>query len=694
MIDNIVNTLFNQFDPKATGSKLVKLIEEKEDKIKRVFNASLPLIDMYEPVSTIVNNLLIAREVQVLLFKTYFDYKTNHADLSNDLLNIAMLTAGAAATILYPTAFELASSTYELGSNFYNFGLSVQTRDYKSAAYEFVSTVHVLAGVGLIVYGAPELIVLSLLSQAAKEICKATQEFSNDRYFECAANLFYASIRIKAAAPHMQGIHRNLYGKDMTQKDLDKLLNEIVKIQQNPEFSSEKLVDFDSLLVKQNFKSKTDGLSLDNKIITNVAFKNFNFQSTSLKNASIKSSSFENVIFDKCDLFKTRVIQSTFDKTHFTSCQMRRAELNWSIFNKSSFTSSDLSSVVFNDADLRSVYFTFCDLFESTFFETKIADSKIISSNLKDCLLFEAKEKFHIIGGTIHEITRPVVGLLFNFQEPKSMAKAMDESLRDVKGIVFRVHYEPKEIDIKNLDLEVKRKLAEYGKYPWKAEESIAQFIIRTSSQDSEIGKVKQMVAKAAGHFDGLIIPGGLDIQPELYGKVKEKHTETDDNYLRSIFEFAMIDLANTMNLPVLGICRGAQMVNVFFGGTLEQHVQGHDREYQLLRISSYTYFKKTSKIAYDILQGKYMVGYSSHHQAVKDMGKNIDAAISYNGIPKVMISKLEKGVAYAKFILTQIHPEMYQIDAYKAGDHFKNNANFFTNLIERSKLYRSAQAA
>jgi gamma-glutamyl-gamma-aminobutyrate hydrolase PuuD/uncharacterized protein YjbI with pentapeptide repeats len=692
MLKEVIDTLFNQFDPTATGSRIVKLLEEKEDKIKRVFNAARPLIDMYQPASTILNNVLIARELQVLIFKTYSDFKSGNAETSSNLLNIAMLTSGIAASILYPTALELASSSYELASNFYNFGHSVKNQDFKTAAYEFMSAVNVLAGVGLLVYGAPELIVISLLSQAAKEICKSTQEYGNDRYFECAANLFYAAIRIKASAPHMQTIYRNQYGKEMTQADLNNLLYEIVKIQKEPEFT-DKLIDFEGLLEKENFKNKIENLSLDNKVITNVAFKNFNFQNTSFQNTSVKASTFDNVVFSNCDLTKTRLIHSTFNKSHFMGCHLKRAELNWSEFNRTTFTSSDLTGVVFNDADLRNVYFTFCDLFESTFFDTKIADSKIISSNLKDCLLFEAKEKFHIIGGTLHEITRPVIGLLFNFEAPKTMAKAMDESMRD-KGIVFRVHYEPKEVDLIKLDFEVKENLKEHATYPWRMNESAAQYMLRAVSEDSEIGKIKKIVAKAGKHFDGLIIPGGLDIQPELYGREKESKTVTDDNYLRSIFEFAMIDFANKINLPTLGICRGAQMVNVFFGGVLKQHVTGHDEEFQLLRMNPHNYFKKTSKVVYDILKGRYIIGYSSHHQAVEKTGKGIDSVISHDNVPKVMISKMKKGAAYATFLLTQIHPEMHKMDEYKSADIFQNNVNFFTNLVDRAKLYRSAIAA
>lgn len=693
-VNEFFKSLFEDFDANATQSKIVKLIEEKEDTIKRVFNASLPLISMYESGQKITNGLLVAHEFKVLFCKTLSNYQIGDKEaLRSNAIDIAILTGTVAISILLPNAYNIASSSYELGANFYNFGIHIRKGEYREAAVEFISAVHTLADVGLMFYGAPEMVVISLLSQAAKEICLSYGEFENDRYLECAANLLYASIRIKAATPHMQTINRNLFGKQMAQSDLEQLFGEIIEIQKEAEFK-DKLIDFDLLLTKHNFKNKINDLSLDNQKITNISFKNLKFNNTSFKNASIKSSSFEHVIFDHCDLYKTRLIQSTFTQTHFMNCQLTRAELNWSIFNQSSFTNSDLSAAVFNDTELRSVYFTFCNLFESTFFEAKIADSKIISSNLKDCLMFDTKDKFHIIASTVNEITRPVIGLLYDFEEPKTFAKAMDESLKDFNGIVFRLHYQPKEIDAKALDLEVKLSLNKARGDLRNSELSIPQFIIANAKENSEVSKIKNYVARAAFHFDGLILPGGLDIQPELYGKKTEVVSITDPNYLRSIFEFAMIDKADAMNIPTLGICRGSQIVNVFFGGTLEQNHPEHYNTFHDLKIEVSALRKQTGRVAYNILQGQNIRALSMHHQVSKDIGKGLDVVIKHDGAPELMISRFKKGADYATFVLTQFHPEMYRFESYKKGDLYHNNPNFFNDLMERAKMYNSKKVA
>lgn len=72
--------------------------------------------------------------------------------------------------------------------------------------------------------------------------------------------------------------------------------------------------------------------------------------------------------------------------------------------------------------------------------------------------------------------------------------------------------------------------------------------------------------------LDGLILTGGLDVQPELYGA--ERHPYTDPARPdRDAWELALFRGAEDRRMPVLAICRGLQLVNVARGGTLHQHL-------------------------------------------------------------------------------------------------------------------------
>jgi putative glutamine amidotransferase len=78
--------------------------------------------------------------------------------------------------------------------------------------------------------------------------------------------------------------------------------------------------------------------------------------------------------------------------------------------------------------------------------------------------------------------------------------------------------------------------------------------------------------------FDGLCLTGGGDIDPARYGEVKT--TSEDIDAARDATELALLDRALARDVPVLGICRGFQLINVRLGGSLEQHHPGHSPKY------------------------------------------------------------------------------------------------------------------
>jgi putative glutamine amidotransferase len=87
-------------------------------------------------------------------------------------------------------------------------------------------------------------------------------------------------------------------------------------------------------------------------------------------------------------------------------------------------------------------------------------------------------------------------------------------------------------------------------------------------------------VALAGGlpveHLDGLVLTGGADVEPEHYDQEPDVNlgaTEPD----RDEWEIALLAAARSKDIPVLAICRGLQLVNVVFGGTLRQHLELDD---------------------------------------------------------------------------------------------------------------------
>jgi gamma-glutamyl-gamma-aminobutyrate hydrolase PuuD len=78
----------------------------------------------------------------------------------------------------------------------------------------------------------------------------------------------------------------------------------------------------------------------------------------------------------------------------------------------------------------------------------------------------------------------------------------------------------------------------------------------------------------ALATMDGLLFSGGADVDPARYGQAVDGATEIDE--ARDALEAGAWAAAESRGVPVLGICRGLQAINVFSGGTLLQHVEGH----------------------------------------------------------------------------------------------------------------------
>ena len=126
--------------------------------------------------------------------------------------------------------------------------------------------------------------------------------------------------------------------------------------------------------------------------------------------------------------------------------------------------------------------------------------------------------------------------------------------------------------------------------------------------------------------LDGLIITGGRDVDPSIYGH--DPHPTTDEPASdRDDWEFALLRAALRKHLPVLGICRGAQVLNVALGGTLIQHlpdVVSHTRHQQGKGVFS------TSVV--DTIDGTRLAGLIGesaqvqcyHHQAIDRLGDGL----------------------------------------------------------------------
>jgi putative glutamine amidotransferase len=119
------------------------------------------------------------------------------------------------------------------------------------------------------------------------------------------------------------------------------------------------------------------------------------------------------------------------------------------------------------------------------------------------------------------------------------------------------------------------------------------------------------------GALDGLLLPGGWDVDPALYGEVSAGDVGQIDTELDRT-ELALFRQAHAGGLPVLGICRGQQLINVALGGTLVQHLEDHDaRAIGRAHLAHSVEVDPASELGQSA--GKPTIEVNSlHHQAVK----------------------------------------------------------------------------
>ena len=170
--------------------------------------------------------------------------------------------------------------------------------------------------------------------------------------------------------------------------------------------------------------------------------------------------------------------------------------------------------------------------------------------------------------------------------------------------------------------------------------------------------------------LDAVVFTGGSDVDPELYGK--EAHPETSGIVrMRDDAELTLLKAALARDMPVLGICRGIQVLNVGLGGDLEQHLEGHRHDPPGQFLQHDVVIEPGTKLAE--MLGERTTVMSHHHQGVKTLAPGlVETARADDGLVEAVEAPDRR---FAVGVLW--HPEAGQ------------DARLFERLVDEARLYR-----
>jgi putative glutamine amidotransferase len=193
--------------------------------------------------------------------------------------------------------------------------------------------------------------------------------------------------------------------------------------------------------------------------------------------------------------------------------------------------------------------------------------------------------------------------------------------------------------------------------------------------------------ARALDGVDGLVLTGGEDVDPSWYNAELSPLTNPPDRN-RDLFELALFAAARQRELPILGICRGIQLINVALGGTLYQDLPSErpgrvDHNPAGARADrSHAIRLAPGSLAAEALGATSLRVNSFHHQAVRDLAPKL---VATGWSEDELIEAVESVEGEPWLLAVQWHPEEMHADA-RAPDR-----GLFAALVERSGVAAAA---
>jgi|GEM_PF-1616761 len=603
---------------------------------RRAVDITIPFLNLHAPTAKYLSIGLGACNSVVELKTGYLALQARQWKACGcSVAKVAFLVASLAATILMPIAALLCTQGMAVATETNKFARSLFQKQYKEAIKSLGSMLSAVVYVGAALYALPELLFLSLVMQGGCELCLSYSELQRGRYLEAVANACLAAIRGYGAREHALTVQRNWLGKKVSQKDWESFLC--------PREGNKGSLDLEKSLIQGNFSSYIENIHSIDQQFDAITFTNIHFKKCNFTGSSFAKSVFHQVSFNTCELRNTSLMYAKLSHVTFQQCAMQGSNFYQVQSERLQFIASNLCEAIFNNSLHNKLMMQKCSLEGACFLHAQVKESTIRDSDLTNCILANCKREFSYKNCKEHKFTKPVIALTWNFKQYLRYTSKIGKALQEEGALVMFMEFSPDDVNPRALAEE----LAARKRHMQNVHFSIADELIRGSSV--EMDKLQRKAQEAIDTAQGIVLSGGNDVESVFYHLDSQPELAAD--HRRSVFECMLIKVAKEKAVPLMAICRGSQIVNVYQGGTIKE-VGWQEGAKEL------SYTSKSEKVSYfqQLLQDPKLYAYSNHHQAIDKLGQGLEILAQDGDIPKLITESTENGF----MLLTQFHPEVY----------------------------------
>lgn len=221
----------------------------------------------------------------------------------------------------------------------------------------------------------------------------------------------------------------------------------------------------------------------------------------------------------------------------------------------------------------------------------------------------------------------------------------------------------------------------------WVMSRDVLVFMIPTVDTQGLLHPSHIRLHDYAKHLDGLVLQGGADVSPLTYSEVATRH-EWQGDRMRDMYELELLHEFVEQGKPILGVCRGCQLINVAFGGTLHQDIATDLPEAIPHVTETYEHnrhtltFPEGSSLAQMLGPVDVPIVNSIHHQSVKTLGRDlsVEAMCAEDGVVEAI--RYRK----APFVMgLQWHPEFHRA----GGPEFLDCTPVLDNFLRAARETR-----